>query len=85
MITGADWTVTPATPPLASAPCNEEVEARIPEDSVDWVEEAAAASATAMATITATEAGAMRTVTLLTSTPAALAKTLFMAACLAVS
>lgn len=84
-ITGADWTVTPATPPLVSAPCSEEAEARMPEDSVDRVDEAATESATAMAMVTKTDAGAMIRVTLLASTPAALAKTLFMASCLAVS
>ena len=73
-VTGADSTVTPDTPLSASAVCSEEAEARIPEDNEDLVAVAAAASATVMTTVKATEAGARVILTLLTSTPAALAK-----------
>ena len=81
---GADSTLT-STPPLLSAVWSEAREARMPDESAAFVEVAVASSATAMTSVTATEAEVIVRLTLLTSTPAVCAKTIFRAVLLAAS
>jgi hypothetical protein len=81
---GADSTLT-STPPLLSAVWSEAREARMPDESAAFVEVAVASSATAMTSVTATEAEVIVRLTLLTPTPAVCAKTTFRAVLLAAS